>query len=295
MVLGVRVHGPDVVDVEVKLDETFRSVPVPEKLGIPVLYKTQSGTGGAAIICDLKIEMHQMPIGTHGTHSIFHFVVLLKRISKHCNLLRRPAPLLGFAELKSDSLYIYIYYIVTSCQQGLMIPLVLAVNSTFLNAQIPHCFWDIYKHIYSSDFVGCGFQITHLFVLTSLTVNSLFGWSNQAFSSVNPNLQCSWTSNPPFSLFHFNFTPVLGGSKSFQVISNHSCPKVSKNPIPSSENDQSRRGDDSDIRSNVIVRFMADTSDGLAPAEWQYGGRQGPAPPVVLARKDQVGNAKMPR
>ena len=48
MVLGVRVHGPDVVDVEVKLDETFRSVPVPEKLGIPVLYKTQSGTGGAA-------------------------------------------------------------------------------------------------------------------------------------------------------------------------------------------------------------------------------------------------------
>jgi hypothetical protein len=108
MVLGVRVHGPDVVDVEVKLDETFRSVPVPEKLGIPVLYKTQSGTGGAAIICDLKIEMHQMPIGTHGTHSIFHFVVLLKRISKHCNLLRRPAPLLGFAELKSDSLYIYI-------------------------------------------------------------------------------------------------------------------------------------------------------------------------------------------
>ena len=142
MVLGVRVHGPDVVDVEVKLDETFRSVPVPEKLGIPVLYKTQSGTGGAAIICDLKIEMHQMPIGTHGTHSIFHFVVLLKRISKHCNLLRRPAPLLGFAELKSDSLYIY--YIVTSCQQGLMIPLVLAVNSTFLNAQIPHCFWDIY-------------------------------------------------------------------------------------------------------------------------------------------------------
>eukprot|EP00435_Cladocopium_sp_Y103_P023282 s482_g5.t1 len=92
MVLGVRVHGPDVVDVEVKLDETFRSVPVPEKLGIPVLYKTQSGTGG----------------------------------------------------------------------------------------------------------------------------------------------------------------------------------------------------DDSEIRSNAIVRFMADTSDGLAPAEWQYGGRQGPAPPVVLARKDQV-------
>lgn len=38
---------------------------------------------------------------------------------------------------------------------------------------------------------------------------------------------------------------------------------------------------------------MADTSDGLAPAEWQYGGRQGPAPPVVLARKDQVGNAKV--
>ena len=46
MVLGVRVHGADVVDCEVKLDETFRSVPIPEKLGIPVLYKLQSGTGG---------------------------------------------------------------------------------------------------------------------------------------------------------------------------------------------------------------------------------------------------------
>ena len=47
-------------------------------------------------------------------------------------------------------------------------------------------------------------------------------------------------------------------------------------------------GDDSGIRSNAIVRFMADTSDGLAPQEWQYGGTRGPAPPVVLARKDQV-------
>ena len=47
-------------------------------------------------------------------------------------------------------------------------------------------------------------------------------------------------------------------------------------------------GDDSEIRSNAIVRFMADTSDGLAPEEWQYGGTRGPAPPVVLARKDQV-------
>ena len=28
--------------------------------------------------------------------------------------------------------------------------------------------------------------------------------------------------------------------------------------------------------------------DGLAPEEWQYGGKRGPAPPVVLARKDQV-------
>ena len=33
---------------------------------------------------------------------------------------------------------------------------------------------------------------------------------------------------------------------------------------------------------------MSNTSDGLAPVEWQYGGRLGPAPPVVLARKDQV-------
>lgn len=47
-------------------------------------------------------------------------------------------------------------------------------------------------------------------------------------------------------------------------------------------------GDDSHIRSNSIVRFMADPDDGFAPAEWQYGGRMGPAPPVVLARKDRM-------
>lgn len=47
-------------------------------------------------------------------------------------------------------------------------------------------------------------------------------------------------------------------------------------------------GDDSHIRSNAIVRFMADPGDGFAPLEWQYGGRQGPAPPVVMARRDKV-------
>lgn len=47
-------------------------------------------------------------------------------------------------------------------------------------------------------------------------------------------------------------------------------------------------GDDSQIRSNSIVRFMADPDDGMAPLEWQYGGRQGPAPPVVLARRDKL-------
>lgn len=47
-------------------------------------------------------------------------------------------------------------------------------------------------------------------------------------------------------------------------------------------------GDDSHIRSNIIVRFMGDPDDGMAPSEWQYGGRMGPAPPVVLARKDGV-------
>ncbi|CAE8645414.1 unnamed protein product [Polarella glacialis] len=47
-------------------------------------------------------------------------------------------------------------------------------------------------------------------------------------------------------------------------------------------------GDDSAIRSNIIVRFMADPDDGFAPAEWQYGGSRGPAPPVVLARKDKL-------
>jgi len=47
-------------------------------------------------------------------------------------------------------------------------------------------------------------------------------------------------------------------------------------------------GDDSHIRNNAIVRFMADPADGMAPAEWQYGGRMGPAPPVVLARRDKL-------
>ena len=47
-------------------------------------------------------------------------------------------------------------------------------------------------------------------------------------------------------------------------------------------------GDDSHIRSNIIVRFMADPDDGFAPDHWQYGGGMGPAPPVVLARKDRL-------
>ena len=46
MVLGVRVHGPDVVNAEVKLDETFRPVPIPAKLGIPVLFKELSSRNG---------------------------------------------------------------------------------------------------------------------------------------------------------------------------------------------------------------------------------------------------------
>jgi len=47
-------------------------------------------------------------------------------------------------------------------------------------------------------------------------------------------------------------------------------------------------GDDSGIRNNIIVRFMADPEDGFAPLEWQYGGRMGPAPPVLLARRDKM-------
>lgn len=47
-------------------------------------------------------------------------------------------------------------------------------------------------------------------------------------------------------------------------------------------------GDDSQIRMNVIVRFMADPDDGMAPPHWQYGGSFGPAPPVVLARRDKL-------
>jgi len=47
-------------------------------------------------------------------------------------------------------------------------------------------------------------------------------------------------------------------------------------------------GDDSKIKGSCIVRFMADPDDGFAPMEWQYGGNMGPAPPVVLARKDKI-------
>lgn len=46
-------------------------------------------------------------------------------------------------------------------------------------------------------------------------------------------------------------------------------------------------GDDSHIRRSSIVRFMAE-EDGFAAPEWQYGGSMGPAPPVVLVRKDRV-------
>mmetsp|Transcript_10156 Transcript_10156/g.22877 ORF Transcript_10156/g.22877 Transcript_10156/m.22877 type:complete len:346 (-) Transcript_10156:152-1189(-) len=47
-------------------------------------------------------------------------------------------------------------------------------------------------------------------------------------------------------------------------------------------------GDDSGITNNIIVKVMADPESGFAPMEWQYGGAIGPAPPVVLARKDKV-------
>ena len=40
------------------------------------------------------------------------------------------------------------------------------------------------------------------------------------------------------------------------------------------------------IKNNIIVRFMVEPEDALAPAHWQYGGGMGPAPPVVLIRKD---------
>ena len=47
-------------------------------------------------------------------------------------------------------------------------------------------------------------------------------------------------------------------------------------------------GDHSHIRLNLIVRFMSDPDDGSSPCEWQYGGNMGPAPPVILARRDRV-------
>ena len=41
MVPGVRVHGASVTDVEITVDETFvrQRVPVPDKLGVPLLWK----------------------------------------------------------------------------------------------------------------------------------------------------------------------------------------------------------------------------------------------------------------
>ena len=45
-VLGVRVHGDSVTDVDVHLDDSFKGVPVPNKIGIPLAYKLMSGTGG---------------------------------------------------------------------------------------------------------------------------------------------------------------------------------------------------------------------------------------------------------
>ena len=47
-------------------------------------------------------------------------------------------------------------------------------------------------------------------------------------------------------------------------------------------------GDHSHIRLNLIVRLMSDPDDGFAPCEWQYGGNMGPAPPVILARRDRI-------
>ena len=38
----------------------------------------------------------------------------------------------------------------------------------------------------------------------------------------------------------------------------------------------------------LIVRLMSQPSYGLAPMDWQYGGLQGPAPPVLIARSDSV-------
>ena len=45
-------------------------------------------------------------------------------------------------------------------------------------------------------------------------------------------------------------------------------------------------GRDAHVKNNLIVRFMVEPEDAFAPAHWQYGGGMGPAPPVVLIRKD---------
>ena len=45
---------------------------------------------------------------------------------------------------------------------------------------------------------------------------------------------------------------------------------------------------DQGIKNNVIVPWMSHPDHRLAPAEWQYGGSRGAAPPVLLAREDRV-------
>lgn len=45
-------------------------------------------------------------------------------------------------------------------------------------------------------------------------------------------------------------------------------------------------------REHLVARFMTDPSIGLAPADWQYGGLMGPAPPVLAARTDGVAFSK---
>ena len=38
----------------------------------------------------------------------------------------------------------------------------------------------------------------------------------------------------------------------------------------------------------IIVRMMSELNTALAPMSWQYGGINGPAPPVLVARKDGI-------
>jgi len=62
------------------------------------------------------------------------------------------------------------------------------------------------------------------------------------------------------------------------------CPTAQAVGIPLVVKREASPGDESGMYA--AVRFMTDPRTGLAPMDWQYGGLNGPAPPVLVARAD---------